>query len=248
MLEDWSIKEEYHDLPREVWDFILKERFFSMIIPKKYGGLGFSAQANGAVVTKIASRCLTAAVTVMVPNSLGPGELLIFFGTDEQKEHYLPQLAKGEDIPCFALTSPLAGSDAAAMPDEGIVCKGKHEGREVLGFCVNWDKRYITLAPVATLVGLAFKAFDPDGLLGEKKSLGITCALIPADTPGLEIGHRHLPGGAMFMNGPVRGKDVFIVQPTCAPTNDNLMELLVIADSLRRSSAVSRRFGGADTG
>ena len=209
MLDDWQIGQD-QDLPKEAWDFILKNRFFSMIIPKEYGGLDFSAQGNAAVVTKIASRNHSAAVTIMVPNSLGPGELLHYFGTKEQKNHYLPRLASGEDIPCFALTSPLAGSDAASMPDKGIVCMGEHNGEQVLGLKVSWDKRYITLAPVATLVGLAFKAYDPDGLLGDQEDLGITCALIPANTPGVETGKRHLPGGAPFMNGPTRGKDVFI--------------------------------------
>jgi len=209
MLDEWQIQND-QDLPPEVWEHLKKHRFFSMIIPKEYGGLDFSAQGNAAVVTKVASRSCSCATTVMVPNSLGPGELLHYFGTDEQKKHYLPRLARGEEIPCFALTSPLAGSDAASMPDHGVVCKGEFEGREVLGLRVSWDKRYITLAPSATLVGLAFKAFDPDGLLGGKKDLGITCALIPADTPGVETGKRHIPGGAPFLNGPTRGKDVFI--------------------------------------
>jgi acyl-CoA dehydrogenase len=210
MLDEWQINKDLKDLPPEAWNFIREKRFLSMIIPKEYGGLGFSSQGNGAVVTKIATRSLSAAVSVMVPNSLGPGELLMHFGTDEQKNHYLPRLARGEDIPCFALTSPLAGSDAASMPDEGIVCKGNYKGEEVLGLRVSWDKRYITLAPVATVLGLAFKAKDPDGLLGDRKNLGITCALIPTDTPGVEIGDRHLPGGSIFLNGPTRGKDVFI--------------------------------------
>jgi acyl-CoA dehydrogenase len=210
MLDEWQINNELMDLPPEAWQFIRDKRFLSMIIPKEYGGLGFSAQGNAAVVTKIASRSLSAAVSVMVPNSLGPGELLMHFGTDEQKNHYLPRLARGEDIPCFALTSPLAGSDAAAMPDEGIVCKQEFNGREVLGLRVSWDKRYITLAPVASVLGLAFKAKDPDGLLGDKKNLGITCALIPTETPGVEIGDRHRPGGSIFLNGPTRGQDVFI--------------------------------------
>jgi len=209
MLDEWQIYND-QDLPPEVWEHLRKHRFFSMIIPKEYGGLGFSAQGNGAVVTKIASCSAAAATTVMVPNSLGPGELLHHFGTKEQKDHYLPRLASGEDIPCFALTSPLAGSDAASMPDKGIVCKGMHNGEEVLGLRVTWDKRYITLAPVATLIGLAFKAFDPNGLLGERESLGITCALIPADAPGVDNGKRHVPGGSPFMNGPTRGTDVFI--------------------------------------
>jgi len=210
MLDEWQINHELKDLPEEAWQFIREKRFLSMIIPTEYDGLGFTSQGNAAVVTKIATRSLSAAVSVMVPNSLGPGELLMHFGTDEQKNHYLPRLAKGEDIPCFALTSPLAGSDAASMPDEGIVCRGMHNGEEVLGMRVTWDKRYITLAPVATVLGLAFKARDPEGLLGGRKNLGITCALIPTDTPGVEIGNRHLPGGSIFLNGPTRGKDVFI--------------------------------------
>ncbi len=209
MLDEWQIAQD-QDLPPEVWEFLKENRFFSMIIPKEFGGLGFSSQGNAAVVTKISTCNQTAAVSVMVPNSLGPGELLHYFGTKAQKDHYLPRLANGQDIPCFALTSPYAGSDAASMPDKGIVCKGEFDGKEVLGIRVTWDKRYITLAPVATVVGLAFKCFDPDGLLGDQKSLGITCALIPADTPGVETGNRHLPGGSPFMNGTTRGKDVFI--------------------------------------
>ena len=210
MLDDWKINRELKDLPPEVWQFILEQRFMSMIIPKAYGGLDFSAQGNAAVVTKISTRSLTAAVSVMVPNSLGPGELLMHFGTEQQKDHYLPRLARGDDIPCFALTSPQAGSDAAAMPDEGVICKKLIDGKEVLGLSVTWDKRYITLAPVATVLGLAFKTRDPDGLLGGKEHLGISCALIPTSTPGVEIGNRHLPGGSLFMNGPTRGKNVFI--------------------------------------
>ena len=210
MLDDWEISENYRDLPAPVWQFISKNRFFSMIIPKEYGGLEFSAQGNSAVVMKIASRNVAAAVTVMVPNSLGPGELLLHYGTDEQKSYYLPRLARGQEIPCFALTSPLAGSDAGAMPDTGIVCKDVIDGEEVLGLRLNWNKRYITLAPVATLLGLAFRAYDPDGLLGDTKDLGISCALIPTNTAGVEIGNRHMPVGAVFMNGPTQGKDVFI--------------------------------------
>lgn len=210
MLDDWEICDTHRNLPEPVWDFVKKNRFFSMIIPAEYGGLGFSAQANSAVVMKLASRNLTTAVTVMVPNSLGPGELLLHYGTDEQKEYYLPRLATGEEIPCFALTAPSAGSDAAAMPDKGIVCKGMHEGKEVLGMKVTWNKRYITLAPVATVLGLAFRAYDPDGLLGGKEDLGITCALIPTETEGVEIGNRHMPVGAVFMNGPTQGEEVFI--------------------------------------
>jgi len=210
MLNDWEISNRLQDLPAPVWQFIRDKGFFGMIIPAKYGGLEFSAQAHSAVVMKLASANLTAAVTVMVPNSLGPGELLMHFGTDKQRRHYLPRLASGVEIPCFALTSPLAGSDAGSMPDCGIVCIGEFEGAQVLGMNLSWDKRYITLAPVATLLGLAFRAYDPDGLLGDQQDLGITCALIPADTPGVEIGNRHLPVGAVFMNGPTRGKDIFI--------------------------------------
>ena len=210
MLDDWEISEKQMDLPAPVWQFIRDNRFFSMIIPQEYGGLEFSAQANSAVIMKIASRNVTAAVTIMVPNSLGPGELLLHYGTDEQKKYYLPRLARGEEIPCFALTSPLAGSDAGAMPDKGIVCRDVFEDKEVLGLRLSWDKRYITLAPVATLLGLAFKAYDPDGLLGDTKELGISCALIPTSTPGVQIGNRHMPIGAVFMNGPTRGTDVFI--------------------------------------
>jgi len=210
MVHDWDICENHRRLPDPIWDFMREHRMFGMIIPEQFGGLGFSAQANSAVVMKLASRNLTTAITVMVPNSLGPGELLVHYGTDEQKEYYLPRLARGEEIPCFALTSPSAGSDAASMSDEGIICKGQHDGKTVLGIRLNWNKRYITLAPVATLLGLAFKAKDPEGLLGGKKDLGITCALIPTDTHGVEIGNRHLPVGAAFMNGPTRGKDVFI--------------------------------------
>jgi len=210
MLNDWEISEKHKDLPEPVWQFIRDNGFFSMIIPQEFGGLGFSAQANSAVVMKIASRNITAAVTVMVPNSLGPGELLLHYGTEEQKNHYLPRLASGQEIPCFALTSPLAGSDAGAMPDSGIVCRETIDGEETLGLRVSWNKRYITLAPVATLLGLAFRALDPEGLLGDTTDLGITCALIPVDTAGVEIGNRHMPVGAVFMNGPTQGKDIFI--------------------------------------
>ncbi|HSM68891.1 MAG TPA: acyl-CoA dehydrogenase, partial [Xanthomonadales bacterium] len=210
MLDDWEICDRYRKLPEPIWDFLKKHRFFSMIIPENYGGLDFSAAANSAVIMKLASRNLTAAVTVMVPNSLGPAELLMHYGTDSQKDHYLPRLASGAEIPCFALTGPSAGSDAAGMPDTGIVCMGEHEGKEVLGLRVTWDKRYITLAPVATVLGLAFRVKDPDGLIGDTEDLGITCALIPTATPGVEIGNRHMPVGAVFMNGPTRGRDVFI--------------------------------------
>jgi acyl-CoA dehydrogenase len=210
MLDDWEICDSYRKLPEPIWEFLKEHRFFSMIIPEQFGGLGFSAQANSAVVMKLSSRNLTTAITVMVPNSLGPAELLLHYGTEEQKDYYLPRLASGEEIPCFALTSAAAGSDAGSMTDTGVVCMGKYEGQEVLGMRVSWDKRYITLAPVATVLGLAFKATDPDGLLGDEQDLGITCALIPTHTPGIEIGNRHMPIGAVFQNGPTRGKDVFI--------------------------------------
>jgi acyl-CoA dehydrogenase len=209
MLDDWKINRELDDLPPEVWKFLARNRFFGMIIPKEYGGLDFSARAQSEVVLKVASRSGAAAVTVMVPNSLGPGELLMHYGTAEQKQYFLPRLAVGEEIPAFALTGTWAGSDAGSMPDAGVVCKGEYKGKEVLGFRVNWEKRYITLGPVATILGLAFKARDPDGLLGGKKELGITCALIPTHTEGVEIGRRHNPGGA-FMNGPNTGTDVFV--------------------------------------
>lgn len=210
MLDDWVITHELRDLPPRVWEFIRSQGFLGMIIPKEFGGLGFSAQAHSAVVGKIASRSVSAAVTVMVPNSLGPGELLLHYGTDEQKQHYLPRLAAGVEIPCFALTGPEAGSDAGAMPDSGIVCRGMHEGREVLGVKLTWEKRYITLGPVATVLGLAFRLYDPEHLLGSQEDIGITLALIPTNHPGVHIGRRHFPGGQAFMNGPNHGSDVFI--------------------------------------
>jgi len=211
MIDDWSITQEDRDLPPEVWAYIKDNGFFGMIIPKQYGGLEFSALAHSSVVMKIASRSITAAVTVMVPNSLGPAELLLHYGTDEQKDFYLSNLAKGKEVPCFALTSPDAGSDAASMTDTGIICKAEFNGeKDVLGIRLNWEKRYITLGPVATVLGLAFKCFDPDHLLGDKEELGITCALIPTDTNGVDIGNRHFPLNQAFMNGPNRGKDVFI--------------------------------------
>ncbi|WP_426440841.1 acyl-CoA dehydrogenase [Bradyrhizobium genosp. P] len=210
MLDEWKINWEWRDLPPEVWDFVKRHKFFGMIIPKEFGGLGFSPYAHSEVVRKISSRSLTAAVTVMVPNSLGPGELLMRFGTKEQQDRWLPRLADGRDIPCFGLTSPEAGSDAASMIDTGIICKGDFEGREVLGLKLNWHKRYITLGPVATLLGLAFKAYDPDHLVGNENELGITVALIPTHLPGVSIGQRHLPAMQVFQNGPNWGKDVFI--------------------------------------
>lgn len=210
MLNDYEIDNRTRDLPEAAWELIKREGFFGMVIPKEYGGKAFSQYGHAAVVMKIATRSISAALTVMIPNSVGPGKLLLKYGTDEQKQHYLPRLACGEEIPCFALTAPEAGSDAGAIPDTGVVCKGEFEGREVLGIRVTFDKRYITLGPVATLLGVAFKLRDPEGLLGGKKDLGITLALIPASTPGVETGSRHDPMHMSFMNGPVRGRDVFV--------------------------------------
>lgn len=209
-LNDWQITHELNDLPPQAWQLIKKHRLFGMIIPEQYGGHGFSALAHSTVVMKVATRSLSAAVTIMVPNALGPGELLLRFGNDEQKNYYLPRLASGEEIPSFALTSADAGSDAGAIPDYGIVCKGTYQGKETLGFRVTWNKRFITLGPVATVLGIAFKAYDPDHLLGDKEDLGITLGLIPTATPGVEIGERHYPLNAAFQNGPTRGRDVFI--------------------------------------
>ncbi|RUO74233.1 acyl-CoA dehydrogenase [Pseudidiomarina sediminum] len=210
MLDDFNIVQQDRDLPEAVWNYIRKEKFFAMIIGKEFGGLAFSPAANSHIVSRIATRSISAAVTVMVPNSLGPGELLTHYGTEAQKNYWLPRLADGTDIPCFALTAPEAGSDAGAIPDSGVLCKGEHDGKEVLGIRLNWDKRYITLAPVATVLGLAFKLYDPDGLLGDQKAIGITCALIPTDHPGVETGERHFPLNQAFMNGTTYGKDVFI--------------------------------------
>ncbi len=210
MVTDWETTNIYRDLPPEVWQFIKERGFLGMIIPREYGGLGFSAYAQSQVITKLSTRSGTVAVTVLVPNSLGPGELLLHYGTEAQKRYYLPRLAKGIEVPCFALTNPNAGSDAASIPDTGIVTWGEHEGKRVLGLRVTWDKRYITLGPVATLLGLAFRVYDPDHLLGQKDDLGITCALVPASHPGVEIGRRHMPLNCVFQNGPNRGQDVFI--------------------------------------
>ncbi|WP_166267023.1 acyl-CoA dehydrogenase [Marinobacter caseinilyticus] len=209
MLDDWHITNELFDLPDDVWTFIREQGFFGLVIPKADGGKGFSATAHSEIVMKISTRSISAAVTVMVPNSLGPGELLMHYGTDAQKNHYLPRLSTGEEVPCFALTSPIAGSDAGAIPDKGIVCKGEWDGKEVMGLKVTWNKRYITLAPVATLIGLAIKVYDPDNLLGEE-DVGVTCVLIPSDTKGVHSGARHLPMNTVFMNGPTWGEDVFI--------------------------------------
>jgi acyl-CoA dehydrogenase len=211
MLDDWDITHVRQDLPQQVWQYIKDNGFFGMIIPKEYGGLEFSALAHSAVVAKLASRSITASVTVMVPNSLGPAELLVRYGTSKQKEKYLHRLAQGKEVPCFALTGPSAGSDAGSIPDYGIVCYGEFNGESnVLGMKVTWEKRYITLAPVATLLGLAFKLYDPDRLLGEQTKRGITLALIPTDTPGVQVGRRHFPLNSAFQNGPTSGHGVFI--------------------------------------
>ena len=209
LTHDWECTQK-QDMPAHVWRYIKDKGFLGMIIPKEYGGMGFSAYAHSQVVTKLSTRSSAPAVTVMVPNSLGPAELLLHYGTPEQKRHYLPRLASGLDIPAFALTSPWAGSDAASIPDSGVICMGLHEGREVLGMRVSFDKRYITLAPVCTVFGLAFRLFDPQHLLGDVEDLGITCALVPHDHPGVNIGRRHLPLNAVWMNGPIRGTDVFM--------------------------------------
>ncbi|QTF91555.1 acyl-CoA dehydrogenase [Halomonas sp. BM-2019] len=209
MCNAWEIAKERADLPQELWDHLKQERYFGMIIPKEYGGLGFSAKAQSLVLQKL-SISETLMVTVGVPNSLGPGELLLKYGTDEQKNHYLPRLADGREIPCFGLTGPRAGSDATSLPDTGVVCRQVIDGEEVLGVRLNFEKRWITLAPIATVVGLAFRLFDPDHLLGEEADRGITLALIPRNTPGMEIGRRHHPIGSPFLNGPIKGKDVFV--------------------------------------
>jgi len=210
MLDDWDITHRRADMPAAVWAFIKAKGFFAMIIPRRYGGLEFSAYAHSCVLIKIASRSTTASSTIAVPNSLGPAELLLHYGTEAQKNHYLPRLARGEDVPCFALTGPRAGSDAASIPDTGIICKGEWHGNETTGIRLNFSKRYITLAPIATVIGLAFRLYDPDHLMGEKSDLGITCALIPRETPGVTIGRRHFPLNIPFQNGPIQGHDVFV--------------------------------------
>ncbi len=211
LLDDWQITHVDYDLTPEAWQFAKDNGLFALIIPKQYGGKEYSAYLHSQAVMKIGSRSGSAAVTVMVPNSLGPGKLLMTYGTEQQKDYYLPRLAKGIDIPCFGLTSPNAGSDAGAMPDTGVVCYGSYEGKDdVLGIRLNWDKRYITLAPVATLLGIAFKLVDPEHLLSDKEDRGITLALIKRDTEGVAVGKRHFPANHAFMNGPIRGKDVFV--------------------------------------
>jgi len=210
MLNEWDITWAHGDLPEPVWRFMREQRFFGMIIPQSYGGLGFSPYAHSEVVRRISAHSVTAGVTVMVPNSLGPGELLLQFGTPEQRDYWLPRLADGTEVPCFGLTSPEAGSDAASMTDTGVVCRQEVDGQEVLGIRLNWHKRYITLGPVATVLGLAFKLHDPDGLLGGPADIGISVALVPTHAPGVTIGRRHLPSMQVFQNGPNQGKDVFV--------------------------------------
>lgn len=210
MLDDWQVTHELVDLPPEVWEFLKRERFFALIIPKTYGGRGFSPLANSIVLAKIASRNATASSTVGVPNSLGPAELLLHYGTEDQKQRWLPGLANGTEVPCFALTSPRAGSDATGIVDTGVICKGTYEGRELVGVRLNWDKRYITLAPIATVLGLAFKLYDPEHLIGDRDEYGITVALISTNLPGVETGRRHFPINIPFQNGPTRGRDVFV--------------------------------------
>ncbi len=210
MTDDWQTTHELADLSPEVWQYLKDNKFFAMIIKKQYGGLEFCAYAQSRVLQKLSSVSSVLSSTVGVPNSLGPGELLQHYGTKAQQDHYLPRLVKGEEIPCFALTSPEAGSDAGAIPDFGIVCRGEFNGQEVLGMRLTWNKRYITLAPVATVLGLAFKLQDPDHLLGEQEDLGITCALIPTDIAGVITGRRHFPLNVPFQNGPTQGDGVFV--------------------------------------
>src|SRR5262245_61242447 len=210
LLDEWQITHELADMPPNVWQFIKDHKFFAMIIPKEYGGLQFSPLACAMILTKLSSRSAVVSSTVGVPNSLGPAELLLHYGTEEQKQRWLPRLASGDEIPCFALTSPRVGSDATALVDNGVVCKGTWEGQEIVGIRLNWDKRYITLAPIATVLGLAFKLYDPEHLIGDVDEYGITAALIPTNLPGIDIGRRHFPVGAPFQNGPTRGHDVFV--------------------------------------
>ncbi len=210
MSDDFDITHRRGDMPPEVWEFIKSNGFFAMIIPRRYGGLELGTWAQSAVLTRLASRSITVASTVAVPNSLGPAELLVHYGTDAQRDYYLPRLARGEEIPCFALTSPRVGSDAASITDTGVVCRGQWQGQDVLGLKLNFDKRYITLAPVATVIGLAFRMLDPDRLLGGETDIGITCALLPRDLPGITIGRRHFPLNIPFQNGPLQGHDVFV--------------------------------------
>jgi len=249
MIDDWDITHNRMDLPESMWAFLKENRFFGMIIPKKYGGLEFSALGHSAVVMKIGARSISAGVTVMVPNSLGPAELLLHYGTKSQKDYYLPRLAEGLEIPCFALTGPDAGSDAGSIPDTGVICKGMFDGKEVLGLRLNWEKRYITLGPVATVLGLAFKVYDPDALLGGDSDLGITCALIPTNTEGVTIGNRHFPMNSAFMNGPNSGKDVFIPMDYIIGGQDNIGKgWRMLVESLSAGRGISLPAVGAAAG
>ncbi|HET6396175.1 MAG TPA: acyl-CoA dehydrogenase, partial [Pseudoxanthomonas sp.] len=252
MIDDWEITHVHADLPPQVWEFIKKHRFFGMIIPREYGGLGFSALAHHKVIQKLASVSSVVSSTVGVPNSLGPGELLMHYGTREQKDYYLPRLAAGQEVPCFGLTGPFAGSDATSIPDYGIVCKGEWNGAQVLGVRLTFEKRYITLAPVATLIGLAFRMYDPERLLGDAEDIGITLALLPRETPGVEVGRRHFPLNSPFQNGPIRGKDVFIPLSQLIGGEDYagkgwqmLTECLAVGRSITLPSTAS---GGAKIG
>ena len=252
MTDDWDITHVRADLPPELWDYIKRNKFFGLNIPVEYGGLGFSALMNHKVIQKLASISTVVSSTVGVPNSLGPAEMLMHYGTDEQKQLYLPRLADGREIPCFALTGPFAGSDATSIPDYGIVCMGDWNGINVLGIRLTLNKRYITLAPVATLIGVAFRMYDPDGMLGDKRDIGISLALVPADTPGLEIGRRHFPLNSPFQNGPIHGKDVFVPLSQLIGGEDHagkgwqmLMELLSIGRSITLPSTAS---GGSKMG
>ncbi len=251
MLDDWDITHNRTDLSPEVWQFIKSNRFLGMIIPKQYGGLGFSATAQMSILVRIYGRSVTAATTISVPNSLGPGELLLKYGTEEQKNYYLPRLADGQEIPCFALTGPTAGSDAASIPDVGIVCKQDFNGKETLGIRLNWDKRYITLCPVATVIGLAFRLFDPNNLLGKGEDVGISCALIPAGTKGVTKGRRHYPLNTAFLNGPTQGKDVFIPMDYliggAAMAGQGWMMLMECLSAGRAISLPSSANGGGQT-
>ncbi len=210
MIDDWDITHNRADLPEHMWAFLKEKGFFALIIPKQYGGKEFSAYAHSEILAKVGGRSITVGSTIAVPNSLGPAELLLHYGTDEQKQYYLPRLAKGLDVPCFALTAPNAGSDASSMTDHGVICRGQFEGKEIIGIKLQFDKRYITLAPIATVIGLAFKLYDPNHLIGETEDIGITCALLPRNTPGMQIGRRHFPLNTPFQNGPIHGKDIFI--------------------------------------
>ena len=249
MVDDWDITHVRADLPPELWQFIKANKFFGLNIPKQYGGLGFSALMNHKVIQKLASISSVVSSTVGVPNSLGPAELLMHYGTDEQKQHYLPRLADGREVPCFALTGPFAGSDATSIPDYGIVTMGEWGGAQVLGIKLTLNKRYITLAPVATLIGVAFRMYDPDGLLGDKRDIGISLALVPHDTAGLEIGRRHFPLNTPFQNGPIHGEGVFVPLSQLIGGEDHagkgwqmLMECLSIGRSITLPSTAS---GGA---